>query len=314
VCALKILLFGANGQLGQTFLLDGGLAKLGTLTSASRNGQLSDGSVGESADLSEPSSVVALLDRIRPDIVINTAAYTAVDRAEQEEALATVVNGTAVGTIGQWAAKHGSLVVHYSTDYIFEGSLRQPYSTDAVTGPLGAYGRSKLAGELLLRASEAQHLIFRTAWVYAPLGSNFMRTMLRLGAERDELGVVADQFGAPTSTCLIVKATLAALKRWQTSKGSERNALEGTYHLVASGVTTWHGFASAIFDEAVASGLLISAPRILAIGTADYPTQASRPTYSVLDNSEFQRNFGFTLPDWRIGLNDVIAKLSIKTA
>jgi dTDP-4-dehydrorhamnose reductase len=306
---VKILLLGANGQLGRSFLDQGGLASRGELVAASRDGVLTQGGGGEIADLSVPESLSGLLDRLQPDLIVNAAAYTAVDRAEQEEALATRVNGEAVGVLGQWAKKHGALVIHYSTDYVFDGSQQQPYTVDAATAPLGAYGRSKLAGELALRDSGADHLIIRTAWVYAAHGHNFLRTMLRLGAERDELRVVADQHGAPTDTGLIVDGSLAALGVWLRASAAERAALHGTHHLVASGATSWHGFATAIFEQAAAQGLLTRLPRVIPINSADFPTPAVRPAWSLLDNTDFQRQFGVPLSDWRNGLHRVLAQL-----
>ena len=307
---MKTLLLGANGQLGRTFVEQRGLATRGELIAATRDGALTGGGRGEIADLSAPASLPLLLDRVRPDVIINAAAYTAVDRAEQEEALATRVNGEAVGTIGRWAARHGALVIHYSTDYVFDGHQPAPYAVDAPTAPLGAYGRSKLAGEMALRASGADHLLLRTAWVYAAHGKNFLRTMLRLGAERDELRVVADQHGAPTDTTLIVHASLAALDAWQHADVANRLRLQGTHHLVASGVTTWHGFASAIFEQAVAHGLLARAPRVVPITSAEFPTPAQRPAWSVLDTASFRETFGVALPDWQVGLHSVIAQLA----
>jgi dTDP-4-dehydrorhamnose reductase len=306
---MKILLLGANGQLGRSFIEDGGLAARGTLTTASRDGHRYDGTAIETADLAAPDSLSALLDRLRPDVIVNTAAYTAVDRAEQEEALANRVNGEAVGVLGRWAAAHGALVIHYSTDYVFDGMAHSPYPIDAPTAPLGAYGRSKLAGEQTLYSSGAAHFIFRTAWVYAPHGHNFLRTMLRVGAEREELRVVADQIGAPTSTALIVAGTLAALDAWRDANATLRQELQGIHHLVASGHTSWHGFAMAIFDEAQARGLLQRKPQVTAITTADYPTPARRPAWSVLDNSGFQQGFGYALPDWQTSLHDTIYTL-----
>jgi dTDP-4-dehydrorhamnose reductase len=306
---VKTLLLGANGQLGRTFLDHGGLATRGELIAASRDGVLAHGGHGEIADLSMPESLHALLDRVQPDLIVNTAAYTAVDRAEQEEALATCINGKAVGVIGNWAAAHGTLVIHYSTDYVFDGHRSQPYPVDAPTGPLGAYGRSKLAGEQALRASSADHLTFRTAWVYAAHGQNFLRTMLRLGVERDELRVVADQHGAPTDTTLIVNASLAALDRWQHADTLQRQLLSGTHHLVASGATTWHGFASEIFEQAAAIGVLARQPQVIPIRSAEFPTPAVRPAWSLLDNGGFQRHFDFPLPDWRQGLREVMHQL-----
>ena len=303
-------MLGANGQLGRSFLEHGGLAARGEVVAATRDGMRADGGHAEIADLAAPASLGGLLDRVRPDVIVNAAAYTAVDRAEQEEALATRVNGEAVGVLGAWAAAHGALVIHYSTDYVFDGSQSQPYATDAPTGPLGAYGRSKLAGEQALRDSSADHLTFRTAWVYAAHGHNFLRTMLRLGAERDELRVVADQHGAPTDTGLIVNATLAALDHWRQADAARRRQLSGIHHLVASGATSWHGFASAIFELAVAHGLLAQAPRVIAIGSAEFPTPARRPAWSLLDNRGFEQQFGFALPDWQHGLRDVMRQLA----
>lgn len=307
---MKTLLLGANGQLGRTFLEHGGLATRGELIAASRDGTLTHGGLGEIADLSIPASLAALLDHVQPDVIVNTAAYTAVDRAEHEEALATRVNGEAVGVLGDWAATHDALVIHYSTDYVFDGHQSHPYAVDAATGPLGAYGRSKLTGEQVLRDSGANHLTFRTAWVYAAHGQNFLRTMLRLGAEREELRVVADQHGAPTDTTLIVNASLAALDRWQQSDAAQRRQLVGTHHLVASGATTWHGFARAIFEQATATGLLARQPRVTPIDSADYPTPAVRPAWSLLDNSDFRRHFDFPLPDWQQGLHEVMRQLT----
>jgi dTDP-4-dehydrorhamnose reductase len=307
---VKVLLLGANGQLGRTFLDHGGLRDRGELVAASRDGVLTGGGSGEIADLAVPANLPSLLNRVRPDVIVNAAAYTAVDRAEQEPGLATRINGEAVGVLGNWAAVHGALVIHYSTDYVFDGAQSQPYAVDAMTAPLGAYGRSKLAGEQALRDSGADHLILRTAWVYAAHGQNFLRTMLRLGGERDELRVVADQHGAPTDTALIVRASLAALDRWQQADPLQRQQLSGTHHLVASGTTTWHGFATAIFEQAAAHGLIARKPRVIPIVSADFPTPAVRPAWSLLDNSGFQRHFEFPLSNWQQGLDDVMRHLA----
>jgi dTDP-4-dehydrorhamnose reductase len=308
---MNILLLGANGQLGRSFLEHGGLAARGRLVTASRDGRRFDGLAAEVADLSQPQTVTSLLERIRPSVIVNTAAYTAVDRAENEEALATIVNGEAVGVIGAWAAANHALVIHYSTDYVFDGSGTAPYPTGAQTSPLGAYGRSKLAGELALSRSGAAHLLLRTAWVYAGHGHNFLQTMLRLAAEREELRIVADQYGSPTNTLLIVQATLAALDAWQEADAGRRAKLNGTYHLVAGGHTSWHGFAAEIMNQALAYGLITRLPRLLPITTAEYPTPAQRPAWSVLDNSSFQRQFSYALPDWQQGLHHVIETLSM---
>lgn len=307
---MNILLLGANGQLGRSFIEQGGLSALGQLTAASRDGTRFDGESAEIADLSAPATLQDLLNKIRPEVIINTAAYTAVDRAEQEEPLATTVNGEAVGVIARWAAANRALVVHYSTDYVFDGNAATPYAVDARTAPLGAYGRSKLAGEQALQTSGAAYLLFRTAWVYAPHGHNFLRTMLRLGADRDELRVVADQQGAPTSTDIIVQGTLAALTAWQHADATQRAALHGAHHLVASGHTSWHGFAQAIFEKAHARALIARTPNVLPITTADYPTPAKRPAWSVLDNHGFEQRFGYALADWQQGLDHVIDTLA----
>lgn len=299
---MKILLLGANGQLGRTFLRQGGLAARGTLVGATRDGTLTDGGSGVVADLAAPESLTELLDRERPDVIVNAAAYTAVDKAEQDEAAAHRINAEAVDVLARWAKDHHALLIHYSTDYVFPGDAASPYREDAVVSPAGAYGRSKLAGEEHLAASGAAYFNFRTAWVYAPFGQNFLRTMLRLGGERDELRVVADQVGSPTDTNLIVEGTLAALDRWLATGEATRKALEGTYHLTASGQTSWHGFASAILQQAAQRGLIAKAPVVHAIGSNDYPTPAKRPAYSVLDNTRFTRTFGRDLPDWQVGL------------
>lgn len=307
---MKILLLGGNGQLGRTFVEHGGLAARGDLLVATRDGSLGSSKDScEVANLAEPATLAALLDRLGPDVIINAAAYTAVDRAEQEEALATRVNGEAVGMLGEWASTHGALVVHYSTDYVFDGSQSQPYAVNAPTNPLGAYGRSKLAGENALRDSGADYLTFRTAWVYAAHGQNFLRTMLRVGAERDELRVVADQHGAPTDTGLIVNTSLAALDRWQGVAHEQREQLKGIHHLVASGSTSWHGFASYIFERALALGLIHKAPTVLPIRTVDYPTPATRPAWSLLDNRECQQLFSVDLPAWQHGVDGVLRQL-----
>lgn len=306
---MKILLLGANGQLGRTFLHDGRLAARGTLVAASRDGTLVDGGAGVVGDLATPDALVELLEREQPEVIVNAAAFTAVDRAEQEEENATLINGAAIGAIGTWAASHGALVVHYSTDYVFAGDATSPYAEDAAVAPAGAYGRSKLAGERALRASGAPHFIFRTAWVYSTVGNNFLRTMLRLGTERDELRVVADQQGTPTDTTLIVDGTFAAIDRWLASR-ADRKVIEGTYHLTASGSTSWHGFAKALLEGAAARGLLTRSPLVHPISTTDFPTPAKRPAYSVLDNGRFMRTFGVELPEWQTGMDRTLNALS----
>ncbi len=277
------------------------------LIPATRNGQLDDGTACASLDLADPVALPRALDRIAPDVIVNAAAYTAVDRAEDEPEPARIVNADAVAAIGAWAARCGARVVHYSTDYVFAGATTHPYAEADAPGPLGVYGRTKLAGELALRASGARHLIFRTAWVYAARGHNFLRTMLRLGAERDTLRVVDDQVGAPTPAGVIADTTAVALGEWLRDDDAAR---DGLYHLVTLGQTSWCGFARAIFARARPAGLLKREPVVEAIATRDYPTRARRPASSVLDTTKLRRAFAVTLPDWQSALDRVIAELA----
>lgn len=304
---MKLLLLGANGQVG--FELQRSLAPLGALVCATRGGRLVGGAPCNVVDFSRPGSVVPLLDHVAPDAIINAAAYTAVDRAEDEPEVALSVNGEAVGILGQWAASRGALMVHYSTDYVFDGAGMRPYREDDAVAPLGSYGRSKLAGEVALAASGADFLNFRTAWVYSVRGHNFLRTMLRLARERDCLTVVSDQRGAPTSARLIASATAAALARWFSWDAARRYAALGTHHLVAAGECSWHDFAVAIVAAAAEARLIERAPEVVPITTADFPTKAKRPIWSVLDTGRFQSTFGLDLPSWQAGLRDVIGEL-----
>ena len=295
---MTILLLGANGQLGQE--LQRALATLGRIVATTRSGALPDGRRCEVADFDQPASLAALLDRVQPTMVVNAAAYTAVDRAEDDREAAFRANAEAPGELARGCARAGVPLVHYSTDYVFDGQGTRPYREDDATAPLGVYGASKLAGEDAIRAAGGRHLIFRTAWVYASHSTNFLRTMLRVGAERDVLRVVADQVGTPTPAALIADVTAQVLRH-----GGE---VSGTWHLTAKGETSWHGFAEAIFAEAVAAGVLPRAPRVEAITTAEYPTPASRPAYSHLDVSKLERDFGVVLPRWQDGLAQVIAE------
>jgi len=297
--AMRILLLGANGQVGTE--LRRSLAPLGDLVVATRSGQL-DGRPCELADCDDPLGLAALVERVRPDVVVNAAAYTAVDRAEQERDAAWRVNAEAPRVLAAACARQGARLVHYSTDYVFDGRGTRPYREDDPPNPLGVYGASKLAGEDAVRASGASHMIFRTAWVYAAHSHNFLRTMLRLGGERDVLRVVADQVGTPTPASLIADVTANAL--------THPSAPIGTWHLTAEGQTTWHGFAEAIFASAVRRGLLPRAPRVDAIPSTEYPTPAARPAYSVLDTHRVRATFGISLPAWQDGLGDVLDQLS----
>ncbi len=296
---MKILLLGANGQIGHE--LRRALHPLGEVVATTRDGTL-DGIKVEAADFNEPGSLPSLVERIAPDVVVNAAAYTAVDRAETERDAAFRANAEAPGQLAVACASNGALLVHYSTDYVFDGEGARPYRETDVTAPLGVYGASKLAGEQAITASGCRHLIFRTAWVYGNHGANFMRTMLRLGAERDELRVVADQVGAPTPARLIAEVTAQVLGR--PLGGS------GIYHLTAQGRTSWHGFATAIFEGARCENLLARIPKVLPIATSEYPTPAHRPAYSCLDTRLLQKTFGVVLPDWEQGLGEVLKSLA----
>ncbi len=289
---MKLLLFGANGQVGHE--LRRSLAALGEVIVTTRSGQCEDGMRCEVADFDAPDALPALIARIAPDVVVNAAAYTAVDRAESDRDAAFRANAEAPKRIAEACAARDALLVHYSTDYVFDGSGTRPYREDDATSPLGVYGESKLAGEDAIRASGARHMIFRTAWVYASHGKNFMRTMLHLAAERDELRVVADQIGTPTPAALIADVTASVLAR--------PFGRSGVWHLTAAGETTWHGFAEAIVAAAHARGLIARAPRVVPIATSDYPTAAKRPAYSVLDASRLYLDFGIELPGWHQGL------------
>ena len=297
---MTVLVFGGNGQVGQELLRT--LSPLGEVVATTRSGTLPDGSACEVADFNQPDSLPALLDRLQPSAVINAAAYTAVDRAEQEPEAALRANAQAPGVIAHWCAAHGVPLVHYSTDYVFDGQDNTPYREEEPTAPLGVYGTSKRNGEDAVRAAGGRHLIFRTAWVYAAHGANFLRTMLRVGAERDALRVVADQIGTPTPAALIADVTARALQH--------PGELSGTWHLTASGQTSWHGFAEAIFAEALAAGVLVKAPTVEAIPSSEYPTPAKRPSWSVLDNRKLQQDFGLVLPAWQDGLKRVMAEIA----
>jgi dTDP-4-dehydrorhamnose reductase len=245
-------------------------------------------------DLSDRAVVVAGLEAARPHVVVNAAAYTAVDKAEAEEADAVRVNGDGAGHVAEAAARLGVPLVHLSTDYVFDGTLERAYREDDPTAPTGAYGRSKLAGEKAVTERCEDSVILRTAWVYSPFGANFVRTMLRLNETRDEVGVVADQRGNPTSALDIADAVIAIAARM---KGDASPALRGVFHMTGSGEATWADFAEAIFHEAAARGRRQT--KVKRIATADYPTPARRPANSRLDNEKLARVYGVRLPEWR---------------
>ncbi|MET0893811.1 MAG: dTDP-4-dehydrorhamnose reductase [Pseudoxanthomonas sp.] len=292
---MKILLLGANGQVGHE--LRRSLAPLGEVIATTRGGVL-DGVAGERADFDQPGSLPALIERVAPDVVVNAAAYTAVDRAESEPDAAFRANAEAPARLAQACAASDALLVHYSTDYVFDGQGARPYREEDPTAPLGVYGASKLAGERAIQESGCRHLIFRTAWVYGNHGSNFMRTMLRLGSEREHLNVVADQFGTPTPACVIADSTARILER--------RDSRIGIWHLTCAGKASWYEFAVRIFEGASRRGLLQKPVSVLPIASSEYVTPARRPGYSCLDISKLIRDFDIAVPDWETGLDHVL--------
>lgn len=290
---MRILITGSSGQVG--WELARCLAVLGDVVCPRR----------DALDLADPAGVTAWLDAHRPDIVINPGAYTAVDKAEQEQTLARAVNRDAPAAMAAWCASHGKALVHYSTDYVYPGTGESPYREDDPTGPCNVYGQSKLAGEEAIRSSGCSHLILRTSWVYAARGKNFLNTMLRLAETMPQLRVVDDQVGAPTPARLIADATMAILAR-RGLRAGDLAPVTGTYHLVAAGAVSWHGFAQAIMQARSAiTGK--PAPEVVAITTAQFPTPASRPANSRLSLDRIEQTFGLRLPDWQQALDLVIA-------
>jgi dTDP-4-dehydrorhamnose reductase len=296
---MRILLLGKNGQVG--WELQRALATLGDVVACDF-----DSPGDQQADFSQPESLLPLLRALKPAVIVCAAAHTAVDKAESEPDLARRINATAPGLIAREAAATGAMLVHYSTDYVFDGSGDQPRAEDAATSPLSVYGHTKLEGEELIRASGCQHLILRTSWVYAARGGNFARTMLKLAAERDSLQVINDQIGAPTGADMLADVTAHAVRalKWQPQ-------LAGTYHCAAGGHTSWHGYASLVIGWARSHGLPIqvAAEAIAAIPSSAYPTPARRPLNSRLDTRKLQNAFGVTLPPWQQGVERMLAEV-----
>ena len=283
---MRLLLFGGNGQVGRALQ---GCGTLGNeLTVATR----------QDCDLTDAESVRSLVRRVRPEAIVNAAAYTAVDKAESDRESCFAVNAVAPRAMAEEAATLGAKLVHYSTDYVFDGTKATPYVEEDATGPRNVYGASKLAGEEGIAQAGGAFIILRTSWVYSNDGANFLKTMLRLRTERPELRIVADQHGAPTSAEAIATATVRIL----TDAGAGKKWTSGVYHMTAGGATSWCGFAKAIFARAGAP-----TPSLVPIKTAEYPTPAARPANSVLSNEKFAAHFGFRLPEWEQQLDAVMA-------
>jgi dTDP-4-dehydrorhamnose reductase len=309
---LRILLLGKNGQVG--WELQRSLAPLGELTALDRHGS-SYGDTLLCGDLARPQALAATIRCLKPHIIVNSAAHTAVDKAETEPLVAHALNATAPGILAREAAALGAWLVHYSTDYVFDGSGESPRDETAPTGPLGVYGRSKLEGERAIAASGCKHLIFRTSWVYAARGGNFAKTMLRLASERDELKVIDDQHGAPTGADLIADVTALALRTVLAARATADSAGEadysGIYNLVAGGETSWHGYASFVIAKAREAGYAVKvrAGSIVAVPTSAFPTPARRPLNSRLSTAKLCERFGLRLPDWKVGVVRLLAEL-----
>ena len=287
---MRILVTGATGQVGGALLK---LLRPAVPVIATGRSEL---------DLAQPAEIGAALDRIAPSMIINPAAYTAVDRAEDERELAFRINAEAPGAIARWAAARDVPLIHFSTDYVFEGMSRRPWRENDPTNPLSVYGASKLAGEDAVRSAGGPHLIIRTSWVYAAQGANFLRTIARLAKERRELRIVADQCGAPTPARLIADAVAAMLRQHPTALTERFAACGSVVNIAASGETTWHGFAAAIVGGLKARRVPLTVESIEPIATVDYPTKAQRPANSRFDLTRLHQVFGITMPDWRVAL------------
>ena len=295
---MKILLYGHKGQVG--WELQRSLQPLGELVTIEFDSKELCGDLSKLDDLAETVA------RVQPDVIVNAAAHTAVDKAESEPDLVRTMNALAPGRLAESAQKIGAWLVHYSTDYVFDGSGSQPWREDDVKGPLSVYGRTKLEGEQLIAAHCQRHLIFRTSWVYAARGGNFAKTMLRLGQERDRLTVIDDQLGAPTGAELLADVTAHALRQVLTQP-----ELAGIYHLVAGGETSWHGYAQFVLDQARAAGvaLKVAPDAVQAVPTTAFPTPARRPLNSRLATDKLQQAFGLRLPPWQVGVARMLREI-----
>jgi dTDP-4-dehydrorhamnose reductase len=296
---MKLLLLGKNGQVG--WELQRSLAPLGEVVALDF-----DNPGPLSADFSQPEQLAATLRAVAPDVIVNAAAHTAVDKAESEPDLARKINALGPAVLAREAAARGIWLVHYSTDYVFNGSGGKPWSEDDATGPLNVYGQTKLEGEEAIRASGCKHLILRTSWVYAARGNNFAKTMLKLAQERERLSVIDDQVGAPTGAELLADLT-AHLVRATGAQG----APSGTYHAAAAGETTWHAYAKHVieFGRTAGLGIKVRPSNIEPVPTTAYPTPARRPANSRLDTRRLRETFHFNLPDWRSGVDRMLSEV-----
>jgi dTDP-4-dehydrorhamnose reductase len=307
---MKILLLGKNGQVGQA--LQRTLAPLGELVALDRNSS-SDGLCG---DLGQPECLAATIRQLRPDLIVNAAAYTAVDKAESEPEQARLINAHAPEVLAREAEALGAWLIHYSTDYVFNGSGTDPWQETDATAPLNVYGQSKLEGELRVQAACTRHLIFRTSWVYAAHGSNFAKTMLKLAQERERLTVINDQWGAPTGAELIASVTAAAIQKVteKVNQNANQDALAGIYHLVAGGETNWHAYASHVISQAKA--LRPDKPwavqEIAPVPSSAFVTAAQRPHNSRLNTHKLQAVFGISLPNWQQGVDSMLTEILIE--
>ena len=299
---MKLLLLGRNGQVG--WELQRSLAPLGELIALDRQGDA--GGQGLCGDLSRLDELAQTVRALRPDVIVNAAAHTAVDKAESEPDQARLLNALAPQVLAREAVQTGALLVHYSTDYVFDGSGSAARTETEATAPLSVYGSSKLEGEQLIQASGCRHLIFRTSWVYAARGGNFAKTMLRLAQEREALSVIDDQWGAPTGADLIADVTAHAIRQLQRQPGDQ-----GLYHLVAGGETTWHAYASHVIARAreLAPDRPWKVQRIAAVPTSAFPTPAQRPHNSRLNTDRLQQTFGLRLPHWQAGVDRMLQEI-----
>lgn len=296
----RVLIVGSAGQLGRE--LQRSFADFGEMVAADR----------ESVDIAVPEQVRALVHKVKPSVILNAAAYTAVDRAESERDVAMAINADAPRVLAEEARQKGALFVHYSTDYVFDGTKQGPWTEDDPTHPLSVYGASKLAGEQAIQQVGGPFLIFRTSWVYGPHGKNFLLTMLGLGSQRESLRVVSDQWGAPTTSIVLADATRTIVEGISERRFGTPASWAGLYHMTCGGSTSWNGFAEAIFARA---GNLLDGkrPEVRAIASSEYPTPAQRPLNSVLSNARLKDRFGVELPPWDTALDEVLSRLRADT-